>query len=172
MAAKTSAANLLAGCYQPLPNSVVHFQQRLGCIYSVAVVLYKVNTCGPCTKTFVLHNLATTLRVCWPHNSQLSLIYNCKLLQNSHRQPVFTHRNQWEACHSFLWIKMDNITGVSLQPCNFVVVSTRSPMYATPEKHAADPMREISFTQSHKSCNILRIWNQNAGKDGNQIAYA
>ncbi|KAI9519941.1 hypothetical protein NQZ68_022968 [Dissostichus eleginoides] len=33
-----------------------------------------------------------------------------------------------------------------------------------------NPMREISFSHGHKSCNILRLCNQPAGLDGNKIA--
>lgn len=105
-----------------------------------------------------------TLYFCWPHNSQLYMIYKWELLQNPLYRSAFIHRNQWEACHSFLWIKMDNIMGVSFQPCNVAVISTSlSPMYATPEKYPPDPMREISFSHGPKSSNILRIWNLPAG---------
>lgn len=39
---------------------------------------------------------------------------------------------------------MDNIMGVSFQPCNVAAISTsRSSMYATPEKYPPDPRRDI-----------------------------
>lgn len=143
--------------------------------------MYEFNGCG-CRRIKWIHAGLVSRHVCYTYMDTLPLyvsvdtiILSCPWFttENCYKIPsitLYSCTETDEACHSFLWIKMDNIMRVSLQPCYVVVIFTWSPMYDTPEKYPCDPMREVSFSHSHKSCIILRIWNHSAGQMENQSA--
>ncbi len=134
-AAKSSAANLLPSWSVSAPSSLCRS-------LPAEIRMYEfIGTAGGCSSIKWTHASLVASHVCCTSTDALTLytsvdpiILSCPwfMTENCYIIPSTTLNSYREtnACHSSLWIKMDDIMGVSFQPCNVAVIAASwNPMY-------------------------------------------